>query len=597
MRNVFVASLGAAFVAAACSTDNQTSTAEVTPADGAEVSGDIGVDGLGGDSREVVATETAPPDDTEVADGDGAEVEVIAGTFGAPCQGNIDCLDGFCVEGEEGFFCTRGCDLECPDGFDCRSVLSGSSDPVFLCLPRLKKVCLPCKSDYQCTGGACLTIEGLGQCGYACEEDAECPDGYACAADATAAHEGKFCQPKSGSCACTTELSGAVRTCVNENALGTCYGLETCDPMTGWVGCDAKTASAEVCDGLDNNCNAIADEGVETNVPCENTVEGVGTCGGTRVCIGLQGYICTAATPEVETCNFRDDDCDGATDDGFRAEDGRYTLDENCGACGNDCTGRIPNGTGKCEAEGDTQPICVVAGCNPDYIPVGRFLCALPPDVSCQPCGTDDDCYGGSCVTLDNQKVCVSPCGGEADTCAEGYACEDLGGGVKRCVPETHSCVCGAATDGQLRTCSTRNDFGTCFGQEACDATSGWGACSAAVAASEVCNGRDDDCNGVADDGVGSGTPCDKTIAGIGTCRGVQICVGQAGFVCTAPDPIVETCNFADDDCDGQTDEAFRDVDGVFSMDENCGTCGNDCRVKIAHGVGRCDSENGASPI
>jgi hypothetical protein len=46
----------------------------------------------------------------------------------------------------------------------------------------------------------------------------------------------------------------------------------------------------------------------------------------------------------------------------------------------------------------------------------------------------------------------------------------------------------------------------------------------------EVCNRRDDDCNGTIDDGL------------------VNVC-GVCG-----PDP-VETCNGLDDDCDGQTDD------------------------------------------
>ena len=39
--------------------------------------------------------------------------------------------------------------------------------------------------------------------------------------------------------------------------------------------------------------------------------------------------------------------------------------------------------------------MCVVDHCDDDYIAINQFQCALPPDVSCQPCLADDDCAPG----------------------------------------------------------------------------------------------------------------------------------------------------------------------------------------------------------
>ncbi len=75
-------------------------------------------------------------------------------------------------------------------------------------------------------------------------------------------------------------------------------------------------------------------------------------------------------------------------------------------------------------------------------------------------------------------------------------------------------------------------------------------------AASETCNGLDDDCDGTADDGdPGAGASCE--IAGeLGVCaQGVTAC-RQGGLRCkpsAAPAP--ESCNGLDDDCDGTADE------------------------------------------
>jgi len=554
-----------------------------------------------GGTEDVIVYDTVNPGDTGAPadtwiDPDAAE----AGGFLAPCQGNLDCIDGYCVEGVDGFFCTRTCSEECPNDMDCKSVLTGSADPVFLCLPRLKKLCLPCKTDFQCTGGACLTFDDGGWCGYGCDGDLDCPEGYECLADPSGAREGSFCQPRSGSCTCTDDLDGAIRTCLDENAIGTCYGVETCDPETGWVDCTALEPTVDTCDGLDNDCNGLVDDGVEDGGACENTVAGVGSCAGTEVCLGPQGLVCNAATPSAEVCDFKDNDCDGEADEDFKDGSGEWTTDANCGTCGNDCATKIAHGVGRCDATGSGSPVCVVDECDDDYIAINQFQCALPPDVSCQPCLGDDDCFGGSCVTLDNQEVCVSPCGGAAGSCADGYSCEDVDG-AQRCVPVTGSCVCNELTDGKTRSCSNANAWGTCFGQETCDAETGWSDCSATVPAAETCDGEDNNCNGVIDDGVTPpDEPCEETVEGVGQCTGTWYCNapdgGEVTWTCSAPVPAAETCNFRDDDCDGLVDEGYKDAgSGLYLADDACGACGVSCDGAIPNASAGCVERNGVA--
>jgi len=71
-------------------------------------------------------------------------------------------------------------------------------------------------------------------------------------------------------------------------------------------------APAEICDGLDNNCNGAIDEGLGT------TTCGIGVCQVTvDYCVGGQEQTCTpnpgAATAEV--CDGEDNNCDGEIDE------------------------------------------------------------------------------------------------------------------------------------------------------------------------------------------------------------------------------------------------------------------------------------------
>lgn len=64
--------------------------------------------------------------------------------------------------------------------------------------------------------------------------------------------------------------------------------------------------------------------------------------------------------------------------------------------------------------------------------------------------------------------------------------------------------------------------------------------------AMETCNNRDDDCDGMVDDGA-------RAVCGIGWCaRRAPTCDPQS---CMPGSPLPETCNGLDDDCDGMVDD------------------------------------------
>lgn len=100
----------------------------------------VGLMGACGDSEETnrIVVDVSDTRDAAVevdSAGDAAPEITLPPDFGNPCSGNEDCTTGFCVEGPSGYVCTKTCVEQCPEGWGCRGVESGSSDVVFVCVP------------------------------------------------------------------------------------------------------------------------------------------------------------------------------------------------------------------------------------------------------------------------------------------------------------------------------------------------------------------------------------------------------------------------------------------------------------------------------
>jgi hypothetical protein len=232
-------------------------------------------------------------------------------------------------------------------------------------------------------------------------------------------------------------------------------GNRTCPstPPPGFGPCLGEIVpTAEVCNGLDDDCDNKIDEGTG-GADCSSS------CGvGTTVC--MNGQIVCNAVPALsdDTCDGNDDDCDGQIDEDWVCDDppncgctasgqcnavqscvngvvlcqGDPVSQESCDCLDNDCDGKIDEGS-LCPA-GATCASCQCAfECSPSEFPcpLGKFC----KDGFC----IADPCFGVDCPPAGGIKqVCQVNAQGNQGTCVD--VCSVITCSPLICIPETGEC-------------------------------------------------------------------------------------------------------------------------------------------------------------
>jgi MYXO-CTERM domain-containing protein len=324
----------------------------------------------------------------------------------------------------------------------------------------------------------------------------------------------------------------------------------------------------EKCNGKDDDCDGQIDEDFpETQPPtgpglvCDDGQ--LGKCKGTGhfICkADGSGSFCSIDNPGgasgTEVCNGIDDNCNGFVDESTVQNplncEACVPQPEICDGFDNDCDKQVDE---VADLVDDNQPCGSDVGqCDP-----GVTVC-VNGDLQCQgftgpfteTCdGFDNDCDN----VIDGMSMfCYVPAG-SVNTDPEGYKFGECRSGISKCTAAVNS---GTAS------------WGVCAGQK--------------LPTVEVCDGKDNDCNGVIDD-VGSGPTavgaacCDPKVklpalCGTGQCnQGKYACVGTQVTCVDAGKPSEEACDSIDNDCNDA-------VDDIKTLGDACTTLGG-CPGKL----------------
>jgi len=527
-------------------------------------------------------------------------VEVLTETIAAcegplgcmldPCEENADCASGFCIQHLGDGVCTQECIEECPEGWECKNASGFGADLIYLCVSRFAQLCQPCVASTDCTANGiadvCVPYPEGNFCGASCNDEMHCLEGYSCEEVETVEGVATLqCVANDEVCTCSEAAAqlGLSTTCSVSNEYGTCSGKLLCvEGGSPPALCDAGIPSAEVCNGVDDNCDGVADEvGCDDANPCTEDV-----CDGE---LGCQYKPAEGNCSDGDACTLTDH-CDNGECVGtpINCNDGTECTDDICDemegcifnnnalACDDDdpCTFGDQCANGECMSG-------VKVSCD-DGNPCTKDVCddengclhtsESGPCEDNNPCTTGDHCFDGKCV-WDDALDCddANPC--TTDLCSPDEGCQHL----PNSLPCDDSSLCTQGDKCGEGECTSGNEV-DCDDSNPCTADS----CNALVGCVHTAN--QDPCN--------DGDPCTTT----DQCSGGS-CVGTGLLACDDENPCTNDFCQPMAGCSHGNNQAPCDDGSVCTTGDKC--AGGSCVPGV---VMACDdanpcTKNGCDPV